>query len=90
MDGGAGTGRWRLRAQGPAWLLGHLMAYLVLEQDDELRAQDQALEPSWLHKRCLICRSPGTHPPVWATGRQRQDSRGLQPGSRVMPAALEH
>lgn len=82
MDGGVGTGCWRCRAQGPARLLGHPTAYLVLEQDDELRAQDQALEPSWLHERRLICRGPGTH--------QRQASWGLQPGSRVMLAAHGH
>lgn len=53
-----GTGCWRRRAQGPApgsWATP--TAYLVLEQDDELRAQDQALEPSWLHET-PICRGP--------------------------------
>ena len=74
MDGGVGVRHWRLRAQGPARLPGHLTAYLVLQQDDELRAQDQALEPSWLHERRRMCRSPGTHPAVWAASCQRQDS----------------
>lgn len=89
MEGGVGVRHWRLRP-GPARLPGRPAAYLVFQQDDELRAQDQALEPSGLHERRRICRGPGAHPAVWAASRQHRDSCGLQPGSQGMPAAHGH